>query len=59
MTPERAAALEPGDRVCNGSLKGAVTINTENFVQLRWDDRPGYDILRKTSPLWRFLEVIE
>ena len=38
-------------------IRGAVTQVTENFVRIDWrDSAKSYDILRRTSPLWKHIE---
>lgn len=57
MTQNQAYGLHPGMTVISGSLKGTVSAVDLHTAWLRWDDRQGEDMLRKTSPLWRFVEL--
>lgn len=49
--------LRAGDRVINGSLKGAVMAIGPSTVVLVWDGSPAVDMISVVSPLWLFLRT--
>lgn len=60
MTQNEANKLRDGSMVRNGTaIKGAVSgaAAGSKYVRIDWTDRHGGDVLRRTSPLLRFLEV--